>query len=259
MSINARSWCEKLDCRIRRSVSVPAGVVAVIGEEDESSGDQEYLGPAVVTVAAGLVGVAVGVALLALLNRHVRGGRGDEASRGDWPDREDANDKTVELIYEHTKDSPSDQLHDSEQLDTKTTAVFAAATVAISLAVRFPKSDHKLRFVTGMLTDDPQYYYLDAVDLCVYLAAVLWALAALATVLVVLTRSFHRTLQADDLYPRYGAHSPEEFKRLLLRDAARAYYKNKPVLKRKARLFNAALYATGSEGLFVVLALVLSR
>ena len=44
-----------------------------------------------------------------------------------------------------------------------------------------------------------------------------------------------------------------------MRDAARAYDKNRAVLKRKARLFNAAVYATGLEGLFIVLALVLSR
>ena len=192
------------------------------------------------TVAAGLIGVAVGVTLLALLNRYVRGGRGDEASRDDWPDCEGANDKTVELIYEHTKDSPSDQLHDSEQLDTKTTAVFAAATVAIGLAGRLPAN--------GRL-----------VELCVYLAVGLWALTALATVLVVRTRSFHRTLQADDLYPEYGAHGPERFRRLLVRDAARAYSKNRPVLMRKARLFNVAVYATGLEGFFIVLALLLSR
>lgn len=139
--------------------------------------------------AAGLIGVVVGVALLALLNYYVYGERGQESTEEDWPDREDANDETVGLIYEHTKDSPSDQLRDSEQLDTKTTAVFAAATVAISLAVRLPQSDHRLRFATGLLTDDPRFYYLDAVDVCIYLAAVLWALSALATVLVVLTRS----------------------------------------------------------------------
>jgi hypothetical protein len=176
----------------------------------------------------------------ALLNRYVLRVRGDEAPEGDWPDRDDADDATVELIYEHTKDSPSDQLHDSEQLDTKTTAVFAAATVAIGLAGRLPEN--------GRL-----------VELCVYLAVGLWALTALATVLVVRTRSFARTLQADDLYPEYGAHEPEQFKRLLVRDAARAYNGNRAVLKRKARLFNAAVYATGLEGLFIVLALVLSR
>ncbi len=121
------------------------------------------------TAVAGFVGVAVGVALLALLNRYVcREGR-QESADGDWPDREDVNDETVALIYEHTKDSPSDQLHDSEQLDTKTTAVFAAATVAIGLAARLPPND---RFV----------------ELCIYLAAGLWALTALATVLVVRTR-----------------------------------------------------------------------
>lgn len=191
-------------------------------------------------VAAGLVGVVVGAALLALLNRYVRGEGASEAADDDWPDRDNANDATVELIYEHTKDSPSDQLHDSEQLDTKTTAVFAAATVAVSLTARLPGDG-------------------TAVGICVYVAAGLWTLTALATVLAVRTRSFKRTLQADDLYPDYGAHKPEQFKRLLVRDAARAYDRNRAVLKRKARLFNTAVYATGLEGLFVVLALVLSR
>ncbi len=161
-------------------------VTIVVGKEGERSGGRGLSGPVIVTVAAGLVGVAVGVALLALLNRYVLGVRGDEAPEGDWPDRDDADDATVELIYEHTKDSPSDQLHDSEQLDTKTTAVFAAATVAIGLAGRLPAN--------GRL-----------VELCVYLAVGLWASTALATVLVVRTRSFHRTLQADDLYPQYSA------------------------------------------------------
>jgi hypothetical protein len=132
------------------------------------------LGPIIVTVAAGLVGVVVGVALLALLNRYVRGENGQRSSDGDWPDRDDVNDETVGLIYEHTKDSPSDQLHDSEQLDTKTTAVFAAATVAVGLTAGLPRSDA-------------------AVELCIYLAAGLWTLTALATVLVVQTRSFPRT------------------------------------------------------------------
>jgi hypothetical protein len=61
-------------------------------------------------------------------------------TEADWPDREDTNDeKTAKLIFEHAKDSPSDQLRDSEQLDTKTTAVFTAATVLSASPRDFPK------------------------------------------------------------------------------------------------------------------------
>ncbi len=61
-------------------------------------------------------------------------------TQGDWPDREDAaNEETVKLIFEHAKDSPSDQLRDSEQLDTKTMAVFTAATVPSASPRDFPK------------------------------------------------------------------------------------------------------------------------
>jgi hypothetical protein len=60
-------------------------------------------------------------------------------TEGDWSDREDADDETVNLIFEHAKDSPSDQLRDSEQLDTKTTAIFAAATVPWTSPQNLPK------------------------------------------------------------------------------------------------------------------------
>ncbi len=194
--------------------------------------------------AAGLIGVAVGVTLSAILLIYYLWRKDRESPDDDWPDREDAKDDTVALIYEHAKDSPSDQLHDLEQLDTKTTAVFAAATVALGLAARLTPRDHELKFLT---------------DSCIYLATGFWVLAAVAGLFALRTRSLHRTLQADDLFPEYGAHNPESFKRLVVRDAARAYYKNRPVLKRKAYLFNIAALATGMESLLIVIALVLSR
>lgn len=176
------------------------------------------------------------------------------------PDVPDADSGTVELIFEHTKDGPGDQLRDSEQLDTKATAVFAAATVAVGLAARVPNAEVPIvgSFV-GTLTDNQWIVNLSVVDLCVYLTAIFWMLSAGATVLNLRTRSYYRPLQADGLWPDYAKREPDSLKRILVRDAARAYKYNRDVLKRKASLLNTAVLAIGLEGLFLVIALVLTR
>lgn len=176
------------------------------------------------------------------------------------PDVPDADTGTVELIFDHTKDGPGDQLRDSEQLDTKATAVFAAATVAVGLAVRIPKAEiPTLESFAGGLTDNQWILNLSVVDLCVYLTAIFWTLSAGATVLNLRTRAYYRPLQADDLWPDYAKHEVGSLKRLLVRDASRAYKHNRGVLKRKAFLLNVSVLAIGLEGLFTVIALVLTR
>ena len=84
-------------------------------------------------------------------------------------------------------------------------------------------------------------------------------LSAGATFLNLRTRSYYRPLQADDLWPDYARRDPNSLKRILVRDAARAYKHNRNVLKRKAFLLNTAILAIALEGLFLVIALVLTR
>lgn len=156
-------------------------------------------------------------------------------SDSDPPPDED----TVKLILEHIRGAPGEQLHDSEQLDTKMTAVFAGATVAVGLAGRLPDTESVTWFV--------------------YAAALFWAVALVCTVLHLLTKTFWRNLEAGVLWSDYKHRKPAALRNILVRDIARAYAKNRKTLDCKAVLFNIAVIATGLEGLSIVAALVLSR
>ena len=138
--------------------------------------------------------------------------------------------------------------------------MFAVATVAIGLAANLPQAEvSTLRFVLGTMANDPQGVDISAVDACIYLALVFWALSVVVTLLNLRTRSYWRPLQADALWPDYAKREPGPLKRILVRDAARCYAHNKGLLKWKARYFNVAVIATSLEGLFIVIALVLTR
>ena len=120
----------------------------------------------------------------------------DEGGRqeGRQDDRK-VHEGTLDLIYEHTKEAPSLQLKDSEQLDTKINAVFAAATIALGLASRLPKTDgSRLNYVIGPLSGQ-----LNLVDAFFYLAVAAWAAVALVTLVHLRTKEHRRALRADVL------------------------------------------------------------
>lgn len=163
---------------------------------------------------------------------------------------------TLDFIYEHTKEGPNLQFRDSEHLDTKITAVFAAATVAIGFAARIPKTEGpQISYVVASWSG-----YFNLVDVFFYLAVVAWGIVAVVTLLHLRAKKHRRAMRADLLWtPKYRYENPETAKRRVLVDIREAYLENKVLLKGKAKTFNRAASWTVVEGVLIVLALALAR
>jgi hypothetical protein len=155
----------------------------------------------------------------------MRSGSEDEQERPRTNRRWD--ERTLDFIYEHTKEGPNLQFEDSKQLDTKITAVFAAATAAIGFAARLPNTrgpdiGYEVASWSG---------HINAVDLLFYLAVVAWG----------------------------GVTVVSEIKRRIVVDIRQAYIHNKSLLNNKVKTFNRAVSWATAEGAFLVIALTLAR
>lgn len=130
--------------------------------------------------------------------------------------------------------------------------VFAAATVAIGLASRLPADDANRMDVLSLVG-------VGTVDLFFYLAVVAYALTLIAAILHLLTKRHRASLQADQLWEKHRSRRRRHLKLLLVQDISAAYAHNLTVLGRKAKTVNCAVWATGFEGLYIVIALIFSR
>lgn len=180
---------------------------------------------------------------------------GDEGGGRRAPKKK-VDPETLDFIYDHTKEGPNLQFRDSEHLDTKITAVFAAATAAIGFATRLPKTEGPLGdYVVASWSGR-----FNLVDACFYLAVASWLVVVVVTLLHLRTKSHHRAIRADVLWtPKYRHYSPDRVKRRVVVDIREAYKHNKKLLDGKARTFNRAISWAAAEGVFIVLALVLAR
>lgn len=187
-------------------------------------------------------------------DRRSSGGAGSEETPGSTA----PHPETIKLILDYKKDDPRDQLHDSEQLDTKLAAVFTVATVVLGFAARLPDAGNlELPVVLGQTTSEPTTLHIGLAGLLVRLIAICWVVVALCAVRHLRTRTYARPLEAGVLWERYRHREPDEVRIILVRDIARADSENSELLSQKARLLNAAVVATGIESTLLALALVL--
>lgn len=169
---------------------------------------------------------------------------GDKGSRKDQDDGA-YGEGALDFIYEHTKEGPNLQFHDSEQLDTKILAVLAAATVAIGTASRLP------------MAEGPLMLWVEA---SFYLAAAAWAVVVGVTLWHLRPKGHRRAVRADVFSrEKYRQETAEKLKRRAVADIRQSYEDNKVVLDAKAKTFLWAAVFTAVEGFFLVLALGLAR
>jgi len=138
--------------------------------------------------------------------------------------------------------------------------VFTAATVVVGFAVRLPQTEtSRLPFTVGQMTPDPMVVQMSLVDVLAWLVAACWAVAAFNVVRHLRTRRYSRPLETGVLWEMYRHRRPDEVRKILVRDIARADKHNREILAHKAHLLNAAVLATGLESLFLVVAVILTR
>jgi hypothetical protein len=164
---------------------------------------------------------------------------------GRRPGRGRVREGTLDFIYEHTKEGPNLQFHDSEQLDTKILTMFAAATAAIGVTARLPRT-------SGALSP--------FLEIAFYLAVVSWAVVVVVTVVHLWPRSHRRAVRAEELSTsKYRQESDEELKRRAIGDTRNAYSGNKDVLETKAKTLKWAGFFAAAEAILIVVALLLVR
>lgn len=147
---------------------------------------------------------------------------------------------TEELIYEHIKEAPQQQMEVSDKLDDKMLRIFGAASVVIGFLSLSSTSSLGWRAVFFLLPLIP------------------YAFTAFWTFRHVNPDRFHWGLRADQLPTKWN--EPEgEVRRALINDIGKAYSKNKPILKDKAWYIRASLVTTSIEVGLVVIALILYR
>ncbi len=100
---------------------------------------------------------------------------------------------------------------------------------------------------------------LNLVDAFFYLAVVAWGVVVLATGRQLIAKAHRRAARADVLWPRYRHQDPAKVKQRLIVDIGEAYVHNRKVIEAKSKTSNCATIAAAVEGLFIVLALALSR
>lgn len=151
---------------------------------------------------------------------------------------------TEELIYDHIKDAPHQQIEFANQLDDKMLRIFTAASIVIGL----------LGLSASGGTIDGSWWQIALL----FLPLVPYALTAYWTFLHIDPDSFHLAMRADEL-PKKWQKEDWDVRRALLGEIGEAYCKNKPILKGKAWYIHATLISTGIETGLVVVALVLNR
>ena len=155
------------------------------------------------------------------------------------PDKQ-ASDDTEELIYEHVKDAPQQQMEVADKLDDKMLRIFAAASIIIGLL--------GLSSI-GNLGWRSLFFVLPLIP---------YAFTAFWTFRHINPDSFHWGLRAHQL-PTKWKDSAREVRRALINDIGEAYSENEPILKDKAWYIRASLVATSIEVGLVMVALILYR
>ena len=150
---------------------------------------------------------------------------------------------TEELIYDHIKDAPSQQIEYANQLDDKMLRIFTAGSIVIGL----------LGLSASGGTADGSWWQAAFL----FVPLIPYALTAYWTFRHVDPESFQLAIRADEL-PKQWQKEDWDVRRALLREIGEAYSHNKPILKDKAWYIHAALVSTGIETGLVLLALVLN-
>ncbi len=152
------------------------------------------------------------------------------------------NPATLDLIFEHVKDAPEKQGQDLSDLDAKAMEVFAGASVILG---------------AGALIDAKQVGSWPTLLLIV--ALIVYIVMAILSYLVLHTSELRGSRYADTLWEDFKADPPEVLKLGIVTKVAKDYAHNFKIIKRKARLIDAALFLTAIEAISVALAVLSSR
>jgi hypothetical protein len=150
------------------------------------------------------------------------------------------DDKTVEFIFEYTKDAPERQASDIESLDTKVVQVFSAASVVIGL----------LGVSTTSLRNAP------ATDPLLALAVASYVVTAAMALYHLYPTEQRRSQHVDELWLKGWNEEVTHIQHALIEDIREASAFNQNVLRQKRNTLVATVGATGAEVLFVGLTLL---
>ncbi len=153
---------------------------------------------------------------------------------------EQLDEKTVEFIFEYTKEAPERQGRDIDALDTKMVQVFSAASVVVGL----------LGVSSENLDDSP------VANGFLALAVVSYVVAAAVALFHLYPKEQRRSLHVEDLWPKGWNQNVKDLQHSLIEDIREVNTFNKNVLEQKRNTLVAAVAATGVEVLFVGLTLL---
>ena len=145
-----------------------------------------------------------------------------------------------ELIYDHIKEAPQQQIEYAAQLDDKVLRIFGAASIIIGL----------LGLSTNNAVGAKAFIFL--MPLVPYILVALWTFQCINP------DRFHQAMRADQL-PKFWNKEENDVRRALLSEIGTAYSNNKSLLLDKAKYTRCALIATAIEVVLVVAALILYR
>lgn len=152
----------------------------------------------------------------------------------------DEGTPTEELIYEHIREAPQQQMELANQLDDKMLRIFGAASVVIGLLGLSTISVSGWRVLFSLLPLVP------------------YVLTAFFTFRHINPERFHWGMRADEL-PKYWEKESGDVRRALIGDIGKSYLDNKPILEKKARYIRCSLFTTAFEVVLVVAVIILLR
>lgn len=156
---------------------------------------------------------------------------------------DELDEKTVEFIFDYTKEAPERQSRDLDALDNKMVQVFSAASVVIGLA--------GISSTTLGSTGD--------IDVLLTIAVITYVVAAVAALIHLSPKKQRRSLHVEELWPRCWNMKVKDIQHALIEDIRKAYSYNSQVLKRKRGTLVVAVGATGIEVVSVGITLISSR
>jgi hypothetical protein len=146
---------------------------------------------------------------------------------------------STDLIYAATADARPAQLRTADALDTKATAVFAAATVVLGLAA------------SG--SDDGT-----AQAVLVGLAVAAYIAAAVAALWCFRIRRYRIELEPEYLWGRYWKQDPLAIKHAIIAERGTGFRENEILLEQKTRALKLAITFTAAETVLVGIVLLVS-
>ncbi|MBA3471916.1 MAG: hypothetical protein H0T57_01585 [Rubrobacter sp.] len=149
-----------------------------------------------------------------------------------------------ELVYEHIKEAPQQQMEMANWLDDKMLRIFGAASIVIGFL--------------GLSSSSSLAEGFGWKAIFLLLPLVPYAFTAVWAFWHIDPDKFHWGMRADEL-PVHWNEREEQVRRALISDIGESYSKNKPILKKKAQYIRRALVATGIEVALVIVALILYR